>query len=70
MITHLSVNCKNILCFFAKLFPIKRFFEKTNKKIKKKYKKGIDKPGRMVYNIKENKAELSALTYLPLEQSG
>ena len=30
----------------------------------KKCKKTIDKPRKMVYNIMENKAELSALTYL------
>ncbi len=34
------------------------------KNIFKKCKKGIDKRCIMVYNIMENKAELSALTYL------
>ena len=40
------------------------FLEKENKKIQKKCKKTIDKWGKRVYNTIENKAELSALTYL------
>jgi hypothetical protein len=49
---------------------LKKFFlpniilQKENKKISKKCKKTIDKRDKKVYNTIENKAELSALTYL------
>lgn len=54
-----------IFCvFLRKTFLLLRILQKENKKIRKKCKKTIDKQSKMVYNTIENKAELSALTYL------
>jgi hypothetical protein len=52
------------LCFFAKLFPIAPFCKKRKRKKLKKMQKTIDKQEKKVYNTIENKAGLSALTYL------
>ena len=66
-IYHNAFVCKlqEYFVFFCETFSNCCYFcREENKKISKKCKKAIDKWGKKVYNTIENKAGLSALTYL------